>query len=479
MVRRRLSVRPARRGLVALAVFAFFGRAFLNYDTFYSLLWGGDLAHGRTPDYRVPFAPTPHPLAMLVGIPASLFGNAGEGVMLAIVILGIGALVLGIFRLGQQLFSWQVGLLAALIVATRQPFLNYGIRGYVDLVEIALVVWAGVLEARRPRRGWPVLVLLGLAGLLRPEAWLYAGAYWLWLFPSRDWPARIKLAALVAAAPLAWGFSDLAITGDFLWSLHGTHDLASELERQTGLVNVVKTAPRRLGEILRLPELLAAVVGFVFSLLWLRRRAALPAAVVVLNGLAFCAFGIAGLSLLGRYLFLAGAMLALFTAVACLGWMELPVGAQGRSLWRVVGLVALAGIVVFFPAQQVHRLTALRTDIRNRDRVQSDLRKVAQTTAGQGRAARLRSGVRAEPPPGAAARLLGGHQAAVDRHPPARRAGDRGGVVVLPANAEVQKLSILDPHEPIPLDLRAPAGYRVVSRNRSWLLYAGPACRPA
>ena len=107
--------------------------------------------------------------------------------MLAIVILGIGALVLGIFRLGQQLFSWQVGLLAALIVATRQPFLNYGIRGYVDLVAIALVVWAGVLEARRPRRGWPVLVLLGLAGLLRPEAWLYAGAYWLWLLPSRDW----------------------------------------------------------------------------------------------------------------------------------------------------------------------------------------------------------------------------------------------------------------------------------------------------
>ena len=42
----------------------------------------------------------------------------------------------------------------------------------------------------------------------------------------------------MAAAPLIWGFSDLAITGDFLWSLHGTHDLAAELERQTGLVNV-------------------------------------------------------------------------------------------------------------------------------------------------------------------------------------------------------------------------------------------------
>src|SRR3954464_14620128 len=100
--------------LIGLAIFAFFGRTFLNYDTFYSLLWGSDLAHGRTPDYRVRVAPTPHPLAMLVGIPASLFGNGGEGVMLAIVLLGIGFLVVGIFRLGQELFSWQVGLLAAL-----------------------------------------------------------------------------------------------------------------------------------------------------------------------------------------------------------------------------------------------------------------------------------------------------------------------------------------------------------------------------
>lgn len=59
MVRRRHLLDPIAAGLVALLIFAFFGRAFLNYDTFYSLLWGGDLANGRTPDYRVPFAPTP------------------------------------------------------------------------------------------------------------------------------------------------------------------------------------------------------------------------------------------------------------------------------------------------------------------------------------------------------------------------------------------------------------------------------------
>jgi hypothetical protein len=460
-------------GLIGLAIFAWFGRAFLNYDTFYSLVWGSDLAHGRTPDYRVPVAPTPHPLAMVVGIPASLFGNGGEGVMLGIVLLGLGFLVVGIFRLGQELFSWPVGLLAALIVVTRQPFLNYGIRGYVDLVVIALVVWAVLLEARRPQRGWPVLVLLGFAGLLRPEAWLYAGAYWLWLFPWVDGRERLRLLVLVVAPPLLWGFSDLAIAHDFLWSLHGTHDLASELGRKTGIVNVPKAAPRRLGEIVRLPELIAGVVGFVFGLLWARRRVALPAAVGLLNGLAFCLFGIAGLSLLARYLFLAGAILAFFAAVACLGWLELRPGDPGRALWRAVGLVALAVIVVFFPLQQVHRLTALRTDIRNRDRVQADLRQLADSSKPVLRSCRPVFVPNHRPVP------LLAYWADIRPTQILTRApsgADSRGALVLPANAEVQKLSILDPHEPRPLQLSAPPGYRLVSRNRSWLLYAGRAC---
>ncbi len=70
--------------------------------------------------------------------------------MLVLVIAALGALVVGVYRLGERLFGRAVAVLAALIVATRVPFLNYGIRGYVDLVEIALVVWAAVLEARAP-----------------------------------------------------------------------------------------------------------------------------------------------------------------------------------------------------------------------------------------------------------------------------------------------------------------------------------------
>ncbi len=45
-----------------------------------------------------------------------------------------------------------------------------------------LVLGALVVETRRPRAGAPVLALLALAGLLRPEAWVFSGLYWVYLF---------------------------------------------------------------------------------------------------------------------------------------------------------------------------------------------------------------------------------------------------------------------------------------------------------
>src|SRR5437764_2103821 len=340
---------PARRALASLvaaalaglAIFAWFGHAFLNYDTFYALVWGGDLPHGRAPQYEVPIAPPPHPRATLAGVPASLFGDGGADVMVALAILALGFLVVGLFWLGTELFAWPVGLLAGAIFATRVPPLDFGIRGYVDLSAVAFVVWAAVLEARRPRRGWPVLVLLGLAGLLRPEAWLYASAYWLWLFPPRDLPDRLKLLALAAAAPVIWALSDLVITGDLLWSFHGTHDLAAHFARERGLSNVPSVLRHRLTILMRGPELVAAAVGLIAGFVFLRRRIALPAAIGALNGVAFLVLAVAGLSLLGRYLFLAGAVLSVFAALGVLGWTAQPRDHPSRWPWLSGRLVVL------------------------------------------------------------------------------------------------------------------------------------------
>ena len=64
---------------------------------------------------------------------------------------------------------------------TRTDMQLLALRAMFDLPFYLMVFGAALVELRRPRAGWPVLVLLALAGLLRPEAWLLGGVYWLWL----------------------------------------------------------------------------------------------------------------------------------------------------------------------------------------------------------------------------------------------------------------------------------------------------------
>ena len=440
----------AAAALIGLAVYAFFGHAFLNYDSFYALLWGSDLAHGRTPDFEAPVAPTQHPLLILISVPLSLAGDAAEELLLALGLLGLGFLAVGLFRLGQELFGAAVGALAAAIILTRVPILNFGIRSYVDLPTVALIVWAAVLEVRRPRRGAPVLVLLALAGLLRPEAWLFAGAYWLWL------RAPLRLLPLALAAPAVWLLLDALVTGNPLHSGAGTQDLARELGRRTGLTEVPQLMPRRLGEILRLPELLAAVVGFGFGWAHFRDRMYVPTALALLNALAYTAFGIARLPLLGRYLFLAATMLALFAALGALGWLRRP-----DPRWRAAGIAALAAMAVFFPLQQVDRLDALRDDIAARDRIQADLRDLAEDPAFD-RCPTIRVASHRPVP------LL---RYWLDLPPGAVET--RGGAcVVTAATPEVDRLAILDPNEPG--TSRVGTTGPVLAGNRSWVLALAP-----
>jgi hypothetical protein len=449
-------------GLIGAAVFAWFGHAFLNYDTFYALVWGGDLVHLRTPEYGVPVAPTPHPLAEAIGAVLSPFTGVSEDLMLALGLLGLGMLAVGLFRLGQELFGVWAGLLAAAIIITRVPILNFGIRGYVDLPTAAFVVWAAVLETRQARRGAAVLVLLGLAGLLRPEAWLYAGAYWLWLLygdRERAW----RLLPLAAAAPVIWLVSDLAITGDALHSLSGTHDLASQLGRRTGITQLPSVTPRRLGEILRLPELLAAVAGFTFGLIWMRRRIALPVAIAALNGLAYAVFAVARLPLLGRYLFVAAAMFAVLAGAGAFGWTGLPPDHPARRAWTAVGIAALAAIVLFFPLQQVDRLDALKDDIAKRDTIQADLRKLARGPYRKAIHDCPKVHVLSHRPVPLIAYWA-------DKRPEDIVVSNQSpapGCTILPANKEVAELAILDPKEPATAPLPEVTGNAV--RNRSWI----------
>src|SRR6201995_5937302 len=166
---------------VSAVLLLIFPLGFPNYDTIYALVWGRELAEGHSPDYGAALPPTPHPLTDLIGLVTSPFGEAPITVIMILAYLSLGLIAYFVYRLGTVWFDKWVGVLAAVIVLTRAPFLSNGLRAYVDLPFIALCLGALYIEARKPRSGWPVLALLVPAGLLRPEAWGFAIAYWLWL----------------------------------------------------------------------------------------------------------------------------------------------------------------------------------------------------------------------------------------------------------------------------------------------------------
>jgi hypothetical protein len=448
---------------------AVFSRAFLNYDTLYAQIWGRDLVNGRTPDYDVSLAPTPHPLAEAAGALTSLLGtDAGYTALLALALLSFGALIWAVFLLGARTFWWPVGLLAAFVVATREPFLSQGARAYVDIPFLALVVLAAAIEARQRRRGWPVLALLALAGLLRPEAWLLSAAYWGYLAPGLESADRWRLAALAVAAPSLWALSDLAIAGSPVHSLTSTRDTAEALGRPRGIEHVPSVMPRRLGEILRWVPLIGGTAGFFAGLYYERERSAIPAALCVLSGIGFVIIGLAGLSLLGRYLLLPAAMLTIFFGFAALWWLRLEPG-NVRSWWTGAAAVLLIAFVGSMWSHQLDRLDSLRDGIQLRGRIQDDLRELAQSDVGRPLLERCSP---VYVPNHRPVPILAWY---LDRPPDeivsAQVERPQRGLFVAPANAEVEQKFVLDPRDPHPLSAAVPASFRPVTRNRSWVLY--------
>ena len=195
-------------------------------------------------------------------------------------------------------------------------------------------------------------------------------------------------------------FHDLVLAGDPLHSLLGTRDNAEVLQRKTGLAAVPGTVPRRLGEILREPGLLGATAGGILVLALMRKRAALPIAAGFVSIAAFCVLAGAGLPILGRYLLLPAALLAVFCGAGAFGWLQLERDDPWRTRWMAIGAVVLVAFAVFAPGQ-VKRVDDLRASMGTQER---DPLRPARDHERH----RLPAGRRAEPPAGPARRALDG-----------------------------------------------------------------------
>ncbi len=449
---------------------------YLNYDARYGLLWARDIARGLTPDYEAPFAPTPHPLSTAWSALALPFGQDGDRLMVWFVLLSFGALVYLAYRLGAELFSPWVGVVTALVVLTRPAMERDALYGYQDVPFAVLIVLAAILEARRPRRGGAVLALLVVAGLIRPEAWVLGGLYWLYLFGSRTWPERLRLALVVAIAPVAWALMDLIVTGDVLHSLHGTADLAVAANRRRSLSQVPYWTAKYYAAALREPLVLGVPLGLAFA--WRQRArfgaaARLPLAVAAAMTLVFAVNPVFGLPLIGRYVRTPSVFLALFYGLAVAGWALLDrEPARERRIWQAVAAVAVLASLVYVPAH-VGLLRGLQQRFARDGTLYVDLRSVGRS--GTVRAAARRCGpiLAADHRPIPYLRWwLDGDPGSVGTVEGRPAALGTAHVVLLPRRVRrVRRFYGVNYPQVAP-----PAGARRIYENRSWRVFARAGC---
>jgi hypothetical protein len=458
---------------VSAALLLLFPLGFPNYDTIYALLWGRELGEGLDPDRGAALPPTPHPLAELFGLIVSPLNGGAIDLTMVVAYVSLGLVGYLVYRLGSLWFDRPIGAVAALFVLTRAPFLSNGLRAYVDLPYIALVLGALVIETKRPRTGWPVLALLIPAGLLRPEAWLFSIAYAAYLAMPMLKRGRkidkqeVTWACLALAAPVCWAIYDWITTGSPTYSFTGTRETVETLGRHTGPVDLILYGPRALGEVMQWPGMIGALGGVVFGFLYLRRRSEIGIAAGVLALGAFAILACAGLAIIARYTMLAGAILSIFVALTLLGWRLLEADHPRRRAWQAFATVVALMIVVWIP-NQYDLLSQVDTDLTNQGGIESDLGNLADSGAfeplclpisvpNHRAVPRLAFDLGVRP-----SRIVSSSEQA---HQPRR------GYFLDPADPFVVHNFILDPNDPSRFTTAVPPGFHRVASNESWLLY--------
>jgi hypothetical protein len=254
------------------------------------------------------------------------------------------------------------------------------------------------------------------------------------------------LALLTLAAPILWVSFDAATTGNPLYSLTGTQKTVETLKRQTGPIDLVLYGPRRLGEILQWPGMVGAFGGIILGFAFLRRRS--------------------GLAIIARYTMLASAVLAIFVALALLGWRLLAPGHPWRRVWQLFAGVVLVMFAIWLPNQWSLDSTVY-SDLSNQGTIERDLTRLVDAGAF-----RPLCGPIAVPNHRAVPRLAFGLEIKPTQIVSASEEGiPRRGYFVDPASSFVIHNFILDPNDKTRFSRNPPRGFHLVTRDASWKVY--------
>jgi hypothetical protein len=318
------------------------------YDSMYALIWGRELIHGSIPDVDAYRVPTQHPLWILVGAVVAIFGEAGDRILVAVTLAAFVAMVAGAYRLARVCFGPVIGWLAALVLVTRLDLLMLAMRGFLDIPYLALLVWAAALVAEKPRRGLLPWVLLFLAGLLRPEAWLLAIAYAVFLGWKAGWGERVKYGLFAIAAPIVWMLSDVIFSGDPLASNTRTSENISSLSQGGTVREIPSTLVANLAGFDTHGVIIAGGIGALIAIALVPRRSVMPLILLATGIGTFVGIAVLGLGHVERYVAIAAVALCVFAGFSLGSWNVVRAGALQMGL--AAGAVLLLGVIGYTTA---------------------------------------------------------------------------------------------------------------------------------
>jgi hypothetical protein len=335
-------------GVAALsALFVIVSHMRPSYDGFGFLVWGKQVLHWNL---NTDGAPSWKPLPFLFTLPYAVAGKGQMWLWMGTAVAG--AIAGGVFaaRVAFRLTGPSPDRRWAPYVAGAFAGLGVlGINTYMHLVLIAnsdaliVAVLLAAIDCHLVKRYRLAFGMLVLASLGRPEAWVFAGLYGLWLMwkiPTVS--VRLMVIAGLFFIPAFW-FSIPALTSKS-WFISG--DLA--LNQQTVIHgNKVIGVINRFRSLYELPMQLAMLLGVLLAALRRDRATLMIVGAAALWLVIEVAFAYHGWSAVSRYMIEPAAVMVA-VAGGGIGWLLADTRTFGVLRW-LGPLVALAIIVALAP----------------------------------------------------------------------------------------------------------------------------------
>lgn len=197
-------------GSVLLALLSLLLPTTPTYDPYAWLIWGREILHFNL---DTDFGPSWKPLPVVFTTIFGLVPSAAPDLWVAVARAGAIASVLLAVRVAWRLGGgFAGGLVAAACLAVSSGYLRFAWIGDSEGVLVALVLAAIDLHLSGRRRA--ALWVTFAACLLRPEAWVFAGVYALWLWRAEPALRRTTIGLVVGGfavwfLPELWGSGDL------------------------------------------------------------------------------------------------------------------------------------------------------------------------------------------------------------------------------------------------------------------------------